>query len=113
MGTRPEILVLVAVLCTLPACGGLAGSVSPDEPRSFERECREDGDCVFRPETPCECAPCGRAWRRAVSQTAAAELLTEAAAGRCAPPECEPCETEWLGTEPVCVVGQCRVRHAR
>ena len=105
-----ERIVLAALAAALVACGA-AGSMGPREPRSDERACEEDSDCVFRPEDPCGCAPCGTAWRRAVNERTAGELL--AGGTSCEPAECPDCTTEWRGTEPVCVEGQCRVRHAR
>jgi hypothetical protein len=108
---RVVMAVAVALIGGLVACA--AGMQAPSEPESEERRCTSDSDCVFRPDDPCECDPCGTAWRRAVSQQAAADILGEQAAMRCEPPECETCETDWRGTEPVCVSGQCTVRHTR
>jgi len=102
---------VVAILGGLVACA--AGTRPPAEPESEDRRCSADSDCVFRPDDPCECDPCGTAWRRAVNQRAATDMLTEWAARLCESPECETCQTEWRGTEPACVAGQCSVRHTR
>ena len=102
-------MAVVASIAVILACG--ASTTPPTEPRSSERDCSEDSECVFRPDDPCGCAPCGTAWRRSVNQEAAAELLRERALDECAEQECPDCEVEWRGTEPVCVNGQCSVRH--
>ena len=105
------VMSVAAILGGLVACA--AGTRPPVEPESEDRRCSDDSDCVFRPDSPCECPPCGTAWRRAVNQTAATDLLREVAAMTCEEPDCEECDTDWRGTEPVCVDGQCTVRHTR
>jgi hypothetical protein len=106
---------LVGIIALLTIVIGCAGALAPREPRSVERECGDDSDCVFRPESPCDCDPCGETWRRAVSQQAAEDLLAEMVASPCQPQECEPCDRETVrrGSEAVCIRGQCTVRETR
>ena len=78
--------------------------------RDPRRVCKADADCVLAFRTPCSCAPCGKAWRRATNRKAYQQLKRGWAikVPRCKP--CTQCMTQWRGRKAVCVKGQCAVR---
>ncbi len=97
----------------LHTCLTHAASPAPaTEAGSADRACKLDRDCTFRPLSGCGCAPCGETRRQAVNRKHAGWLQREYARESCPRAKCSPCKdpVRYLGTQAVCVKGQCEVR---
>lgn len=81
----------------------------PGLPRSKDRACRKDGDCVLMPRSPCSCPPCGDVWRLPGNRAALKRWVNRWAVRRCRKPRCKPCKGRFLGREARCIKGQCAV----
>jgi hypothetical protein len=86
----------------------------PKRPRSKDRTCKSDRDCVVEWD-PCgyRIPPCGLAWKRAVNREADRRKRARWANKKPACDKRVPCRrhpSRWLGSRAVCEEGQCSIR---
>jgi hypothetical protein len=110
----PERLLLGAALWLASATAAVPdpGRSPPPQPWSQELVCHSDKDCALYPYgQPCsgECTPCGK-WREAVTRKWLERWKKSWQTKKCRRQACGKCQEPPLGTEAVCVKGQCTVR---
>lgn len=82
----------------------------PKLPKSADRACKTNKDCVLAVQTSCTCPTCGVHWPEVVNRKTAKRRRTVHAIADCPKPRCSPCRSFRIPALPVCVKSQCSVR---